>query len=326
MSHGGARLGPLVRMLWGTGRDARLITGDSPVPAGHVVVDSFVVLPSLQRPRVLIPTAAPTGAQALLLRMHNEPPYVGPRTMLPSLRKALQVEPITSLHGPTVRIALPAEQEQSTLRHLVGRHLRVSPRELVLSMSVRGEGSRPAVRVTGFDGLPLVFLKVEANRLGIGRLGQEQATLAALQLAPSPGLVTGAPLIDVNWHGRRVTGAAALPIARHAEPRRADVMSAILSDLQASQPMKLERLHESSWMHELRARVDSAPQPLQEPLHSHLDRITKHYGHTFYGMGRTHGDWLPWNMAWTEDSGLGVWDWEHSHPQAPLLLDTLHGN
>lgn len=324
MSHEGSRLGPLVRLLWGADSAARLIPDGRPVPDGHVIVDSFVVLPSLQRPRLLLPAAAPTPARARLLRAHNEPPYVGPRTMLPALRKALQVEPLSSMAGPKVHVVLPVEQGELTLRHVVGRQLRVSPRELVLSLSMRDDGTRPTIRVTGLDGVPLLFLKVADAPLRVGRLGQEQDALRALQLAPAPGIRASAPLVDLHWHGRRVTGVAALPLDPRPGTRPAEATSSALSDLQASQPMTLERLRESAWLHELRDRVEGAPKPMQEPLHSHLDRITKHYGHTFYALGRTHGDWLPWHMAWTDDGDLAVWDWEHSHAQAPLLLDTLH--
>lgn len=325
MSHDGARLEPLIRMLWGAEDEARLLPARSAIPDGHVVVDSFMVLPSLQRPRLLLPTAAPPGAQALLLRAHNEPPYVGPRSMLPGLRKGLQLEPLNTMVGTPVRVVLPEHRTGSTLRHLVGRQLRTTPTDLVLSLSLRSDNVRPLVRVAGLDGSPLVFLKVGTTPLHIQRLGREQATLRELQLNPSPGIRTAVPLMDADVHGRRVIGSAALAIdTRRVRSVTPDSVANALSELQASQPMGFERLSNSRWMQELRARVDEAPKPLQEPLHSHLDRINKHYGSTFYAMGRTHGDWVPWNMAWTSEGDLGVWDWEHSHPHAPLLLDSMH--
>lgn len=325
MSHDGARLQSLIGLLWGVDDSARLIPAGTPVPVDHVAVDEFVVLPSLQRSRLLLPTAAPTGAQALLLRAHNEPPYVGPRSMLPALRKALGVEALGSMVGPRLQVVVPADQADETLRHVVGRQLRINPAELVLSLSVRGPHARPTVRVHGLDGTPVLFLKVARSPVHIARLGQEQKTLKALQLTPPTGIHLSSPLLDVAWHGRRVTGTAALPLdVRRTQARPPEAVDGLLSDLQASQSMTLRRLQESTWFHELRTRVDAAPVALQEPLHSHLDRITKHYGHTFYGLGRTHGDWVPWNMAWATDGRLAVWDWEHSHAEAPLLLDSLH--
>lgn len=325
MSHDRAHLQRLIGLLWGIDDSARLIRTGTPVPTGHVVVDRMTVLPSLQRPRLLLPAEVPTGAQARLLRAHNEPAYVGPRAMLPALRKALGVEALGSMAGTPIDIVVPAEQAEQTLRHVAGRHLQVNPAELALSVSLHGAHTRPTVRVTGLDGLPLLHLKVGRSAVQIARLGQEQTALRALQLTPPTGVLLSAPLLDVAWHGRRVTGTDALPVdVRRLVSRPADATASLLSDLQASQPMTLERLAGSGWMQELRARVDAAPTPLQEPLHSHLDRITKHYGHTFYGLGRTHGDWLPWNMAWADDGQLAVWDWEHSHPAAPLLLDSLH--
>lgn len=328
MAHEQAPLPALVRLLWGEHPSrARLLPEHHATPPGHVVVDRLLVTPSLQRPRLLLPADASTVAQSTLLRAYNDVRYLGTRSMRAAILRALQVEPLTGLIGQRVNVVLPEEQAEATLRHLVARHLDVDPGGLLLSAALRETdgGLRPTVTVAADDGHPLLFVKVARRRIHTVRLGQEVAALTALRETPVDGLRTASPVFDVAWQGSRVLGVTALPTDDEAitvdDP---GVTWPLLSDLQANQPMSLERLNESGWMRQLRARAEGAPEFIRGPLLSHFDRIARHYGHQYFAMGRTHGDWLPWNMARSRDGQLSVWDWEHSHPAAPLLLDPLH--
>lgn len=320
-------LDALARMLWGTRFSGTLLPRGAPLPAGHVVVDRFMVLPSLQRPRFLLPLGATSQAQARLLQSYNDLRYLGPRSMRTALARALQIEPLASRLGTEVVVCLPADQATATLRHLVAQRLDVGVDELVLSTSIReaAGGVRPTVTLADRDGTPVLFVKVGERRVHRTRLGQEAEALTALKGNPVPGMHTPSLVIDEDWHGRRVMGVSALPIDAHrVTVNDPGATWPKLSDLQAAQPMFLERLNDSEWMAQLRRRTEHAPDVLYGPLTSHLDRIAKHFGRQFFAMGRTHGDWLPWNMAWGPADELSVWDWEYSHPRGPLLLDPLH--
>lgn len=40
-------------------------------------------------------------------------------------------------------------------------------------------------------------------------------------------------------------------------------------------------------------------------------------------LGRSHGDWVPWNTA-RAGTRVIAWDWEHYRPAAPVGLDAVH--
>ena len=62
---------------------------------------------------------------------------------------------------------------------------------------------------------------------------------------------------------------------------------------------------------------------LAERYHRALEAVADRYGDVEVTVGTWHGDWGPWNMAWTRGL-LHLWDWERFATGAPLGLDALH--
>jgi hypothetical protein len=56
---------------------------------------------------------------------------------------------------------------------------------------------------------------------------------------------------------------------------------------------------------------------------SGLDRLLAGFGTARWLFGAWHGDWVPWNIAVTDD-GVYAWDWEHFGLDAAAGLDVLH--
>jgi hypothetical protein len=122
------------------------------------------------------------------------------------------------------------------------------------------------------------------------------------------------------WRECEIVLVEPLPEAAVRYPRDDTAPSMLVSDaLRAGHSRPAAEVGAS-----LAARVSSADDDeLTDQVQIYLEQLREHHPLTPVIVGRSHGDWVPWNVA--HDSRVTwAWDWEHSSSDAAVCLDLVH--
>lgn len=305
----------LSALVWPDGSGGtRLRPSDAVVPAG---TERYVAVPHLGDPRFLLPLDAPAAARARLLRRYNH--------LRTDTRRVLRLG-----LAAAVRVGLPRERPGRNLLHaappLVGRTLLETVAEalgtseaLVLSTGIR-PGSRVTLNVTDRAGEARTFVKV-VDGDDRAALLREHDFLADFATRPVPGLLVPRPLFLTEWGGALVLGVDPLPDdVRRVGPRHAARTRPWLEAMVSARPRRLLALGQSPWLADLTRDAALLP-PAWAPVPAAVEAARERWADIELPHGVRHGDWSPWNMAWTGEATLALWDWEFAHRMAPLGLD-----
>jgi hypothetical protein len=310
-----ARIAPV---LWPDGTGGHRLVAE---PGGAAVGESYLVLPHLRRPRFLLPLDAGPAARTRLLLRYNH------------LRRDRRRIVRALLAGP-VRLGLPrprpghnvafVEASTRSLLDVVAEQLGTVGERLVLSTGIRAQTgpARPTLNITDDQGRSRAFVKLAVADHHRAALEREHAFLSDFAAEPADGLLVPRPLFRTEWEGALVVGVAALPDdVRRVRPRHFERTLPFLAKLVASRPRRQLALVESPWLAELRATSASLPEPWRTRALEAVGRTERRDGHQLVEHTVRHGDWSPWNMAWTGDARLALWDWEFAQELAPRGLD-----
>jgi hypothetical protein len=233
-----------------------------------------------------------------------------------------------------VRVGLPrprpghnlvhVERSRVSLLEVVAAGLGVEGAGLVLSTGIQARTgpARPTLNVTDQAGRPRAFVKVAVTPAHRAALEREHGFLADFARCPAEGLLVPRPLFRTEWEGALVVGVEALPDdVRRVRARHRDRVRPWLDRLVDSRPRRSLRLADSPWLAQLQSAAARLPEPWRVESLAAVHRVVGRYGDTVVEHGLHHGDWSPWNMAWTGDGRLAVWDWEFAEELAPCGLD-----
>lgn len=184
---------------------------------------------------------------------------------------------------------------------------------------------KPVLQLFDSAGDPVAFAKVGWNDVTSSLVSNEGATLRAIVDHVVDPIVPR-PLEVFRWGPLTVAVTAPLPLgcrrldgASIPAPPRAMTAALGTTDIQ---------LVRSGWWVQQREAIESAPEGQgvdMERLRSLADVVEQRFGHREVELGLLHGDWVPWNLARTENGQLVAWDWEYAHLNAPTGLDHVHG-
>jgi hypothetical protein len=309
-------LARVAAVVWPDGTGGHRLALDRPDSAD---VERYLVLPSLRQPRFLLPLDAPPAARARLLLRYNH--------LRTDSRRAVRA----TLAG-AVRLGLPRPRPGRNLVYAEGRsllravaaELGTRPDELVISTGIRARTgpARPTLNVTDRRGRPRAFVKVAGSPGQRAALDREHGFLADFAARPAPGLLIPRPLFRLEWEGALVVGVEALPgDVRRVRTGHRDRVRPWLERLVGSRPRQELALADSPWLAGLRTSATVLPEPWRARAVEAVDRVERQHGGEAVEHGLRHGDWSPWNMAWTGDDRLALWDWEFAEQIAPCGLD-----
>lgn len=326
----GAGLATLVDRFWQVeDDDSPVVATTGELPSTHALVEEYHVLPSLSRPRYLVPVAAPRAVAAA---------FTGHLATARTSSRALGV-----MVASGARLGVLGRVTRSRLRVGIDRRIPVErhPDWLVLSrvaedLSVTGAfgiipvrrqmpNSKPTARVFTQDGLALGYLKLGWSEATDELVDNETTTLVSLDGRVGP-VCTPTIAASGDWSGHRFQLARALPTGIRpwsGEPGHPTAVRAVASSgwvrsvpLAGSEYVlgTVDRLERSR-----DAGVTEA-----DALLGWLRRLcTQRGADAALQMGRWHGDWIPWNLGRVSDTTV-AWDWEYSAPSAPLGFDLVH--
>ncbi len=326
----------LIDLLWGPAVQAGLarVRTDGTVPEGYVAVERFAVVPSLARPRFLVPLASRRVAWASTSRYNALRP-AKVRALRAAIGAGMRVGAGHWALRDRLVVSVPAGAARTSLEELlIGAHLRslLGVPDLVMGIGVREPHPNRKPTLQLLDGAGEVR--------GYVKVGWSPHALRACAAHPPPGLGVPTVLASGRWRDLDLVATSPLParVRRHRQPLRPPPVT-ITRGLAATAGRRALPLGASPYWSSVRERVARVASgaasaagaasataragEIAATLEGCLARIEERCGDMRFEFGRWHGDWVPWNLAW-DGERLFAWDWEHSGGDAPLGFDLLH--
>ncbi len=279
----------------------------------------FLVLPSPARAVLLLPRrprraaagairhykASAAGSRRLLLRGLALGARAGLADALPH---RISIEPADLGTHPD----LPAY-----LRYVLGRDLVVS-----LRIGPPRANRKPVLELLTPSGQVLGFAKAGVIALTRELVRAEAAALTQLGAAGLTHLEVPRLIHHGQWHDHEIL--VQTPLSGSGRPGTAAGLSAAMRELAAVQGVTTQPVFPSQYWRDLRSRLEAcAPQPSATALLRVMAELEAGADLTSLTFGSWHGDWTPWNMAWSHGRAL-VWDWERFQGGVPVGYDAVH--
>lgn len=338
---GTSRLDTLVEQLWCL-----------PVAAGQVRVvlnpsadnewrelESYWVLPSASRARLLIPLATPrvTAASLLQYRSLRRGKVNTARILLGSLAR-LGLRPV--LHRLSVQERVGAERAQEAMplaavaASLRGRGTRgnggpdsdADGPGLFASIGIRdGDNRKPTLQLVDGAGRPAGYAKLAWNESSSELVRTEIAALRAVGASTGP---VRAPVLLAVGSQREFPYLVTEPLPLDVRAVRGSVKGPTPQELFALCPVsRVGALsateHFQALGHRL-AALDPASEPALAQALARLAELLRTRDTVLPVADRWHGDLVPWNTARDSSGRLWCWDWESCEPDAVAGLDAVH--
>jgi hypothetical protein len=272
---------------------------------------SYVVVPSVARPRLLVPAGSRRAGCAAVRYATAHPRH---RTRTAAVAWLFRSGLGPHVFGDRVVVAGSGTIEA----HLAA----VLGREVLLSVYIGPSRAnrKPVLQLLDPDGAPLAFAKLGVDPLTRRLVAGEARALRLLAQRPLRGVQPPAVLHQGQWNGLEVLLLSALPVwaaDRPDDALRIAAMRAVAAvDGLRDEPVdggygtglatRVAALADRSGVAALRAVVGRA-------VASGVRLRT----------GCWHGDWIPGNQAVLTDRVL-LWDWERFGAGVPVGYDALH--
>lgn len=315
-------------ILWRGEGEVLLLTGRTRPPVGYRLVESYTLLPSPTRLRVLLPAGSPRAASASLQRFR--------------LGMSRSSRLVRGLAGLAVRAVPPRAVTALSLRVLVApdvtdgelaeralaAHLGESlgPRNLQLAVSFgpARPTKKPVARLLTRDGRTIGYVKVGWNEPTRQRIRHEADVLRAFEAERFCHLRVPRLLHVGPWNDLDVLVVSALPHDLWGGWRRQTCPStAARREVAELGVVESATLCQSRYWRSLTQRVGLHENQVSSDLGEAIAVLERRHGETELAFGAWHGDFTPWNMEWHRGQLL-LWDWERFERNAPLGFDSVH--
>jgi hypothetical protein len=291
--------------------DARL----SLVSGGQA--ESYLVLPSPDRPQLLVPITAAGGELVAERRSGGAAGRTVKRVLAGALRRGYA----GYLPGP--RLLVRGDQ----LSRWADFASAGACRSAGFMWGPPRANRKPVLRLFDGDGSTWGYAKVGINDLTNELVDAEAVRLARVNALTWRTLRPPKVLLDDTLDGRRVLTTAPLAGAG-AERQPAALPVAATRELSSQLPTSEATLAEI--LVGPPAKNPAAKDPASnDRVGSLTQRAIDRWGDRILPVGASHGDWTPWNMAYSTDiidgeRVLDVWDWERFEDGRPLGFDIVH--
>ncbi|HJU36735.1 MAG TPA: hypothetical protein VJ716_04875 [Gaiellaceae bacterium] len=289
-----------------------------PGESGGTVLQTFAVLPSTRRPRI-VSSGSPAATAAAVRRFSHSTGILGR-----SARVALAAAIRTGAAGLVLRDRLAvigAGGGASVMAELA----EIFGTEVAVAMSVGSvrANRKPVLHVLTPDGVTLGFAKLALSPLARRLVRAEAANLRLLAGHDFEHLELPRVIHQGTWQEHELLVMTAL----HAPLRRGHGRNALpveaMAELAAFGGITTLPLAESSWFDGVLSAAAETTDESARRFERLLEGLALRRGEQPVRFGSWHGDWGPWNMVWAGER-VRLWDWERFTPDAPFGLDALH--
>jgi hypothetical protein len=299
---------------------SQLLWPRSPHEAGR----ALVALPSLGRPRMLVPAGPPRVAAAAVRSLAADR-SVGGRVRREGVATALRLGAGRALLARGRVLTVGASGVDEHLSRVLGR-------QVVTAMLVGAPRAnrKPVLALLGTAGQVVGFAKVGSTPLTRGLVGREADALASLAERDLADLRVPRLLHRGRWNGLDLAVQSPLDTARATPPRPAllhRALAAVASSSSGARPGSVlgELAAWRATVGRLAAHADAASDHdvVAAQLHRYARRLEGRAAGQVLASGAWHGDLTPWNIG-VADGRLLVWDWERYEDGVPVGFDALH--
>ncbi|CAN5223870.1 hypothetical protein BH09ACT11_BH09ACT11_07970 [soil metagenome] len=285
---------------------------DEPVDAGTT---RFVVLPSIERPRVISDLSNAKALAAVVGETDGSSSWPH--------RAVRAVAAVGARLGfgrwipGQVRVGgAQASALRETLTQSLGQPVSVSMR-----IGSHRANRKPVLRLFDGSGRTIAFAKLGVNSLTDQLVRDEAAALdfvgrLTLRHVRVPEVVS---MTDLSGHPLLILSA----VPTTARQVTAAQLNGVLDDIFAIGPAQSRRLASTEHWQELGRRIRHASGHDAVELLELYDAATRVLGGIELPHGGCHGDLTPWNLAAVGDH-VSVWDWERFRTEIPAGSDKLH--
>ncbi len=272
------------------------------------------MLPSAERPRLLLPAGLPAAASAALRRYSHD---LGPRQRVTRVLTATAVR--AGLADRVLRDRLhvtgAGESIEDHLGELVGRRVVVS-----VGLGSARANRKPILHVLTPRGEPVAFVKVGDTAMARELIAGEAAALDRLAERYFGTLRVPRVLHYGEWRGLDLLVLTPLPTGALSLRSRRGAPVAAMRELTGA-TIHVPLSASTFWQRFAGVPIEDPDQ--RKRFADAAGRIGETYGGDEVAFGAWHGDWTPWNMAW-HGGRVQLWDWERFDPDVPAGLDLLH--
>lgn len=305
-----------IRLLWPP--PAELSTTASGMD-GECWRRTYLVVPSANRPKVLIP-ATPRRAAAAAIRGFKSTQQRTEAGVLAALAAALRVGAglalrdrlYVSIPRNAVGTDLPSHLSD-TLHRTVHVSLHVSEPRAV---------RKPVLQLIDDAGHTFAFAKIGVNPFTDALVRGEAATVRRLGTVPWAALRVPALLHAGTWRDHAIGVQQALP--RGTDGGDEPAIATAMHELATVGGTTTSPLAASSFRARLAQRAGRLPTtPSRAAVLDSLAALAESAAATPIEFGAWHGDWTPWNMN-VCGGRVQVWDWEKFEVGVPIGFDAAH--
>jgi hypothetical protein len=304
----GAWLRELVPLLWPA---PATVTLGRARPAG--AQRSYLILPSLAHPRLLVPRRTRRAAGGAV-RGYGEQSSAARRAAVRLAAAALTA----GAGDPLLRDRLEVAGGDTIEHHLareLGRPVLVS-----LHLGPARANRKPVLQLLDANGGTVGFAKIATTALTGRLVAAETETLRTLARAGLTHLTPPRALSGGSWRGLEILVQSPLPVRQPRRPSAAR-LAAATAEVAGVGGITVQPL-DGPYLAGLRERVAALPAgDIRDGLAGALDALRP--AGTELRIGSWHGDWTPWNTAVVADTVL-AWDWERFAGGVPIGFDALH--
>ncbi len=296
--------------LWPAGRWSVRRIG--PVPGAR----SWLVIPSLAAPVLLVPPRCPSAA--LSLRPQGTGNGEVKIQLLGRLQRMglLRLLPLPRLVLEDPGASAPAVAVLERMLGPVG--------DVVVRLGRRRYNRALVLLPIGPRGEPLAFVKVARGTTARRVLQREHESLAFLSAQSIEGLRVPTPIAHVEDGGLGYLMMTTLISDTYSRPRPVPVAQMRALSRVGRHPRPGSPLRETRVVARLRRLVGELNDPGQRRwTGAALDALLAQLGDVVVPEGTWHGDWVPWNMS-RKDGEVFLWDWEHFDVDGLASWDHAH--
>ncbi|HST64586.1 MAG TPA: phosphotransferase [Mycobacteriales bacterium] len=273
---------------------------------------SYLILPSLEHPRLLVPRRTRRAAGGAV-RGYGEQSSAARRAAVRLAAAALTAGAGDRLLRDRLEVGGAGDTIEDHLSRELGRPVLVS-----LHLGPARANRKPVLQLLGADGGTLGYAKVATTVLTGRLVAGEAAALRTLAGAGLTRVTVPKVLSGGSWRGLEILVQSPLPVRQPRRPADGRLVAAT-AEVAAVGGISTQPL-DGPYGTGLRARVAALPPGAdRDRLAAALDALAG----ADLRIGSWHGDWTPWNTAVVEGTVL-AWDWERFGAGVPVGFDPLH--
>lgn len=282
----------------------------------------LIYVPNSDDPRLLIPAGHRRASASALMRFNHYLPVKDRiRRVIAAGGLRVGAERLLAHRIALAERAAAPDSIETYLSGVLGQDVVVS-----LGIGLARANQKPVLEAFNAAGVCVAFVKIGDTPLTRELVRAEARALRAVgsrrwQFLSVPKLISLA-----SWHTFEVLAMSPLHVPARPAIRRPVSIPPVKSMRELSRAFLegSQLLVESGLMQRLRAGIDQiSDQPTAETYAAALDRIADRHAHTVLDFAAWHGDWTPWNMAWSRRR-VQLWDWERFETGVPVGMDRIH--